>query len=88
MSSSFLLLLLSLILLVVVVVLTVGCCYTCYIVVVVGAKLSSEDKETIGITLDKHIKWLVKNYDADAEDFKSRKISLEEIIQPIIGKLY
>jgi len=53
-----------------------------------GAKLSSEEKETIEAALDEQIKWLEKNQDADVEDFKSHKKALEEIVQPIISKLY
>ena len=53
-----------------------------------GGKLSSEEKETIESALDEHIKWLEKNNDADVEDFKEHKKQLEEIVQPIISKLY
>jgi heat shock protein 5 len=53
-----------------------------------GGKLSSEDKETIETALDEHIKWLEKNHDADTEDFKQHKKDLEEVVHPIISKLY
>lgn len=53
-----------------------------------GSKLSSEDKETIEAALDEHIKWLEKNQDADVEEFKEHKKQLEEVVQPIVGKLY
>jgi len=53
-----------------------------------GGKLSSEDKETIETALDEHISWLEKNHDADTEDFKEHKKQLEEVVQPIISKLY
>jgi len=56
--------------------------------VVVGGKLSSEDKETIETAVDEQISWLEKNHEAEVEDFKSHKKALEEIVQPIIGKLY
>jgi len=53
-----------------------------------GGKLSSDDKETIENALDEHIKWLEKNHDAEIEEFKEHKKQLEEIVQPIVGKLY
>lgn len=53
-----------------------------------GSKLSSEDKETIEAALDEHIKWLEKSQDADVEEFKEHKKQLEEVVQPIVGKLY
>ena len=53
-----------------------------------GGKLSSEEKETIENALDEHIKWLEKNHDADTEEFKEHKKQLEEVVQPIISKLY
>jgi heat shock protein 5 len=53
-----------------------------------GGKLSSDDKETIENALDEHIKWLEKNQDADTEEFKEHKKQLEEVVQPIVGKLY
>jgi endoplasmic reticulum chaperone BiP len=52
-----------------------------------GGKLSSDDKETIENALDEHIKWLEKNHDAEIEEFKEHKKQLEEIVQPIVGKL-
>lgn len=53
-----------------------------------GGKLSSEEKETIENAVDEHIKWLEKNQDADVEDFKEHKKQLEEVVQPIVSKLY
>jgi len=53
-----------------------------------GGKLSSEDKETIETALEEHISWLEKNHDADIEEFKEHKKQLEEVVQPIISKLY
>jgi len=53
-----------------------------------GGKLSSEDKETIETALEEHISWLEKNHDAEIEEFKEHKKQLEEIVQPIISKLY
>jgi len=53
-----------------------------------GGKLSSEDKEKIEAAVEEQIKWLEQNQDADAEDLKAHKKELEEIVQPIVGKLY
>lgn len=53
-----------------------------------GGKLSSEDKETIETAVNEAISWLEKNHDADVEEFKTQKKQLEEIVQPIVGKLY
>jgi molecular chaperone DnaK (HSP70) len=53
-----------------------------------GAKLSDEDKESIETALDEKIKWLEANADADTEDFKAQKKELDEIVQPIMSKLY
>ncbi|XP_072285468.1 endoplasmic reticulum chaperone BiP [Pyxicephalus adspersus] len=53
-----------------------------------GGKLSSEDKETIEKAVEEKIEWLESHQDADIEDFKVKKKELEDIVQPIVGKLY
>ncbi|XP_040387300.1 endoplasmic reticulum chaperone BiP isoform X1 [Cygnus olor] len=53
-----------------------------------GGKLSSEDKETIEKAVEEKIEWLESHQDADIEDFKSKKKELEEVVQPIVSKLY
>lgn len=53
-----------------------------------GGKLSDDDKATIESAVDEQIKWLEQNQDADQEDFKTHKKELEEIVQPIVSKLY
>lgn len=53
-----------------------------------GAKLSDSDKETIEAALDEKIKWLESNPDADTEDFKEKKKELDDVVQPIMSKLY
>ncbi|KAG0722444.1 Endoplasmic reticulum chaperone BiP [Chionoecetes opilio] len=53
-----------------------------------GAKLSDEDKENIEGAIDEKIKWLEDNPDSEAEDYKAQKKELEDIVQPIIAKLY
>ncbi|XP_015925984.1 endoplasmic reticulum chaperone BiP [Parasteatoda tepidariorum] len=53
-----------------------------------GAKLSSVEKEKMEEALDEKIKWLEENQDAESEDFNRQKKELEDVIQPIISKLY
>jgi heat shock protein 5 len=53
-----------------------------------GSKLSPEDKTTIEKAIDEKISWLEKNHDADVEEFKKQKKELEDIVQPIMSKLY
>ncbi|VDO92826.1 unnamed protein product [Soboliphyme baturini] len=53
-----------------------------------GAKLSAKDKETIESAIEEKIKWLDENKSASTEEMKNQKKELEEIVQPIIGKLY
>jgi len=53
-----------------------------------GAKLSAEEKEKIETIIDEKIKWLESNQEADVEDFKQQKKEIEDIVQPIIAKLY
>jgi len=53
-----------------------------------GAKISDEEKEKIEEAVNEKISWLEENQEADGEDFKTQKKELEEIVQPIIAKLY
>lgn len=53
-----------------------------------AAKLSAEEKTTIEEAVDKTIKWMDANKDASVEDLKAQKKELEEVVQPIISKLY
>merc|ERR1711902_127766 len=53
-----------------------------------GAKITDEDKEKIEEAVNEKISWLEENQEADDEDFKKQKKELEEIVQPIIAKLY
>lgn len=53
-----------------------------------GGKLSDEDKEKMETAIDEKIKWLEDNAEAESEDFKAQKKELEDIVQPIITKLY
>merc|ERR1711892_439769 len=49
---------------------------------------ADEDKKKIEEAVNEKITWLEENQEADGEDFKAQKKELEEIVQPIIAKLY
>jgi heat shock protein 5 len=53
-----------------------------------GAKISDEEKEKIEEAVNEKIAWLEENQEAEGEDFKAQKKELEDIVQPIIAKLY
>lgn len=53
-----------------------------------GGKLSSADKEKVEEALEEKIKWMESNPEAEAEDFKAQKKEVEEIVTPIVSKLY
>ncbi|PIK43546.1 heat-shock protein 70 [Apostichopus japonicus] len=53
-----------------------------------GRQLSEEEKETIEKAVDEQIEWLDANQDADKEEYEEHKKELEEIVQPIVSKLY
>lgn len=53
-----------------------------------GAKLSDDEKSTIEKAVDGAIKWLEENPEADSEEYKKQKKEVEDIVQPIIAKLY
>jgi len=53
-----------------------------------GGKLSEEDKKTIEDALTEQIDWLEANQEADTEDLKAHKKTLEDIVTPITSKLY
>jgi len=53
-----------------------------------GAKLSDDEKTKIEEAIDASIKWLESNPDAEVSEYKKQKKDLEDIVQPIIAKLY
>uniref|UniRef100_UPI003AADF66F endoplasmic reticulum chaperone BiP-like n=1 Tax=Centroberyx gerrardi TaxID=166262 RepID=UPI003AADF66F len=53
-----------------------------------GGKLSDEDKEVIEKAVEEKIEWMESHQDADLEDFQAKKKELEEVLQPIVSKLY
>ena len=53
-----------------------------------GGKLSSEDKSAIEEAVEEQIKWLESNQGAEVDELKEHKKQLEEIVTPIMTKLY
>jgi len=53
-----------------------------------GAKLSEEEKTKIEEAVEVTIKWMESNQEAEAAEYKKQKKILEDIVQPIIAKLY
>jgi len=53
-----------------------------------GAKLSEDEKTKIEEAIDAGIKWLESNQEAEASEFKKQKKEMEDVVQPIIAKLY
>lgn len=53
-----------------------------------GAKVAEDDKTKMEEAIDEKIKWLDENQDAEAEEYKKQKKELEDVVQPIIAKLY
>ena len=50
--------------------------------------MSDGDKTKMEEAIDEKIKWLDEHQDAESEEFRKQKKELEEIVQPIIAKLY
>merc|ERR1712055_813566 len=53
-----------------------------------GVKLSDDEQSKIEEVINEKIAWLEENQDASAEDLKAQKKEMEDIVQPIIAKLY
>merc|ERR1712119_61836 len=53
-----------------------------------GAKLSDEEKAKIEEVINEKIAWLEANQEPEGEEFKAQKKEMEDIVQPIIAKLY
>ena len=53
-----------------------------------AAKLTDEDKKKIEGVIDEKVKWLVNNAEAQVDEFKKQKKEAEDIVQPIVAKLY
>jgi len=53
-----------------------------------GGKLDEDEQSKIEEVINEKIKWLEENPDADVDDLKAQKKEMEDIVQPIIAKLY
>jgi len=53
-----------------------------------GGKLSDEETAKIEEVINEKIAWLEENQEAEAEELKAQKKEMEDIVQPIIAKLY
>lgn len=53
-----------------------------------GGKLSEDEKKTVEDAVNEKISWLDSNQDAESEEYASQKKALEEIVNPIVSKLY
>ena len=53
-----------------------------------GGKLSEDEKSKILAAVNSAIEWLDSNPDAEAEEYKEKKKEVEEIVNPIVTKLY
>jgi heat shock protein 5 len=53
-----------------------------------GGKLSEDETSTITEAVDDKISWLDDHQDAEAEEYKEAKKEVEDIVSPIINKLY
>jgi heat shock protein 5 len=53
-----------------------------------GGKLSEDETSTITEAVEDKISWLDGHQDAEAEEYKEAKKEVEEIVSPIINKLY
>ena len=54
----------------------------------IGAKLSEDEKETIGNALKEAQDWLNANQEAEKDEYETHLKDLQKICDPIIGKLY
>ena len=53
-----------------------------------GGKLSSDDQQTIESAVEEQIQWLESHQGAEVDELKEHKQKLEEIVTPIMTKLY
>ena len=54
----------------------------------VGAKLSEDEKETIGNALKEAQDWLNANQEAEKDEYETHLKDLQKVCDPIIGRLY
>jgi len=53
-----------------------------------GGKLAESEKETVTEAVEEKIKWLESHADAEVDELKEQKKALEDIVNPIVSKLY
>lgn len=53
-----------------------------------GSKITDDEKAQMEEAVDEKIKWLEENQNAEASEYKSKKQELQDVVQPIITKLY
>ena len=53
-----------------------------------GGKLSADEKEKITKAVEDGIDWLEGHQEAESEEYKTQKKEVEDIVSPIISKLY
>merc|ERR1712215_193852 len=53
-----------------------------------GGKLSDEEINKIEELINEKISWLEENQDASADETKVQKKEMEDVVQPIVAKLY
>lgn len=54
----------------------------------ITSKLSNEDKITLENAVREKMDWLDSNQTADAEEYKTQKQELEDIVSPIVSRIY
>lgn len=50
--------------------------------------MSDDDRKIIESAIEEEIKWLESNPNADTDEFQQRKQQIENIVAPIMAKLY
>jgi molecular chaperone DnaK (HSP70) len=53
-----------------------------------GGKLAEEDRKKVSDVVESKIKWLDDNENAELDQFKNQKKELEDVVNPIISKIY
>jgi heat shock protein 5 len=51
-------------------------------------KVSAEDKKTVLDAVKEAMEWVEENAEADADEFNDRRKELEDVVNPIVSKLY
>lgn len=54
----------------------------------IASKLSDSEKQKINEAIDSALRWVESNPNAEKEEFDQKQKALEEIVQPIMAKMY